>query len=83
MTREEEVFESVRDILVYRLTCNPEDIEMETNIYNDLGCDSLDATSIIIDIEQKFDIFIPETDPNFKLTVGSVVKSIEEKTCCA
>lgn len=37
------------------------DIQLETNLY-DLGLDSLDQVELVIDIENKFDIAIPDDD---------------------
>lgn len=45
----------------------------------DLGIDSLEAIEIIFDIEEHFDITLPEKDPDFESdTAAGLVKAVEK-----
>ena len=39
------IFETVRELLAHQLEVSPESITPETDIFEDLGADSLDAVS--------------------------------------
>lgn len=43
---------------------------LPTSTLKDLGIESLDAIEIIFEIEEQFDVTLPERDPNFD--IGSV-----------
>jgi len=61
----------------------PENITLESNLRDDLGLDSLQAVSIIMNIEDEFDISVSEDELTNVQTVGDVVgilrKKLEEK----
>ena len=72
------VFEKIRDIIVDQLKLEETMVTMDTNLMKDLEADSLDAVEIIMGIEKKFDIEIPDEEAeNFQL-VGDLVKYVEE-----
>lgn len=56
-----------------------EEIHPETSLTEDLGADSLDCVEIIIALEQRFKIEIPDEDAENLLTVDQIVKYIESK----
>lgn len=46
---------------------------------SDLGIDSLEAIEIVFDIEEHFDIQLPDKDPEFDAeTAGGLVKAVEK-----
>jgi len=49
---------------------------------DDLGADSLDLIELTMRLEEEFDIEIPDDDANNIITVGDVIKYIEERTKC-
>jgi len=52
---------------------------MESDFINDLGADSIDLVEIYMDLEDEFNLSIPDQDlPNIK-TVGDLVKFIDGK----
>jgi len=46
----------------------------------DLGADSLDTVELVMAFEEEFNVEVPDEDAEKLLTVGDVVKYIEEKT---
>lgn len=73
----EEVFQKVRAIIVEQLGVEASRISPESRIREDLGADSLDAVEITMEIEEAFDILIPDVDAQEQLlTVRDIVKYI-------
>ena len=54
-------------------------IEMNSNLQSDLGADSLDAVEIFMELEDEFNIQIPDEDAASLETVASVVRYLERK----
>ncbi len=66
-------FAKVRAIIAKQLDIDPETITPASNLIDDLHADSLDIVELVMDMEQEFDVEIPdEVLPNIK-TVGDVV----------
>ncbi len=53
-------------------------ITLENDLVADLGADSLDAVEIIMNLEEEFDITVPDVDASQIKTVGDIVKLIED-----
>ena len=47
---------------------------------NDLGADSLDTVELVMELEEEFDINIPDDAAEKIQTVGQAVKFIEENS---
>lgn len=71
------VFEKVKVIISNQLDVQEDSIQIETDILEDLGADSLDVVELILALEEEFDISIPEEEVENIKTVGDVVSSIE------
>jgi len=56
----------------------PETITLESVLVEDLGLDSLDRVSIAFDLEEKYEIEIPETRLDQIRTVQDMVSGIEQ-----
>lgn len=75
-----EIFETIRGIICEQLEIEDEEtITMETSIMDDLEADSLDAVEVMMDIEDEFDIEIPDEDAEEFKNIADIVKFIEEK----
>jgi acyl carrier protein len=73
-----DVFECVKKIIINELNCKPEKVTMESKLKDDLGADSIDAVQIVMDIEDEYGITIDEDVAEQMITVGDVVKYIED-----
>jgi len=74
------LFEEVQGIICEQLKAKPEEVKPETSFVDDLGADSLDSIELVMALEEKFDIEIPDEDSEEINTVGDVVKYIAAKT---
>ena len=73
------MFEEIRAILVKHLKIDPAKITDTTNLQEDLGADSLDLVEIIMELENKFGIEIPDEDIFGLKTLNDVIAYIEKK----
>lgn len=74
------IFGKVKTILAKCLSLNEKEITMESSLRNDLGADSLDVAELVIDLEDTFDIEIPDEAIEENRTVGDIVRLIEEQS---
>lgn len=73
------VFEKVAAILAEQLDVSAEDITVSTDLVNDLGADSLDIVDIVMTLEDEFDLEIPDEDVENVVTVGDIVRYLEDR----
>ena len=78
MASREEVFDQVKEILVERLEVDEGDVNMDASLRDDLKADSLDQVELIMDIEERFGIKIPDEDAQSLTSVGEAVDYIVE-----
>lgn len=71
------VFEKIQAIIVEELDKDKEEIQLTTDLQNDLEADSLDVFQIINEIEDEFDIKI-ETEDGLQ-TVQDLVTFVEKQ----
>ena len=73
------IFEKVQKLLAEALNIDdPAKITLESNIVQDLGADSLDMVELLMSLEDNFGITVPDEAANDLVTVGALVKYIEE-----
>jgi acyl carrier protein len=72
------VQERVIDIVAEQLGVDKEKITPETSFVNDLGADSLDTVELVMELEEEFDITIPDDAAEKIQTVGQAVQYIEK-----
>lgn len=73
-----DIAERVRNIVAERLNVNPEEITLETT-FEDLGADSLDVMDLIMELEQEFDIEIPDEDAENIRTIEDTINYIQSR----
>lgn len=72
-------FDKVKDIISENLNIDSSKITAESNIFDDLGADSLDVMETVMALEEAFDIKFPESEVKEIRTVGDLVKHIDNK----
>ena len=70
------VEERVVDIVAEQLGQDKEKITRETSFVNDLGADSLDTVELVMELEEEFDINIPDDAAEKIQTVGQAIDYI-------
>ena len=70
-------FEKVKEIIVDSLSCDESQVTMEANLKDDLEADSLDAVELIMQIEEEFEVEIPDEVASNMKTVKDIVDYIE------
>ncbi len=71
------VFEKLRDIICQELAVAPESVTMDSDLRKDFDADSLDLVDIVMDIEDRFNVEIPEDSMETMTTVKDVVEYIQ------
>jgi acyl carrier protein len=72
------VQERVIDIVASQLGVGKDQITHETSFINDLGADSLDTVELVMELEEEFEINIPDDAAEKIQTVGQAVEFIEK-----
>jgi acyl carrier protein len=72
------VAERVIEIVADQLGVEKEKITRETSFVNDLGADSLDTVELVMELEEEFDINIPDDAAEKIQTVGQAIDFIEK-----
>ncbi|WP_187647305.1 MULTISPECIES: acyl carrier protein [Nitrosophilus] len=72
------LFDEVKEVVVEQLNANPDEVKEDSKFVEDLGADSLDVVELVMALEEKFGIEIPDEDAEKIQTVGDAVKYIEE-----
>ena len=75
----EEVLAKLKDIVTDRLNVEEEQIKPEASCVEDLGADSLDIVELIMDLEQEFNIEIPDEELPKVQTVADIVGYLDPK----
>jgi acyl carrier protein len=72
------VKERVIDIVAEQLGVSKDQVTPETSFVNDLGADSLDTVELVVELEEEFDINIPDDAAEKIQTVGQAIDYIEK-----
>ena len=72
------ILDDVREVVVEQLNVNPDEVKEESKFVEDLGADSLDVVELVMALEEKFDIEIPDEDAEKIATVADAIKFIED-----
>lgn len=74
-----QVFEVLKDIIVEIKDCEAEIITMDSRFEEELEADSLDIVEMLMLLEEKFDIQIPEEVAEQLKTVGDVASYVQSR----
>ena len=73
------VEQKVIDIVCEHLAVGKEKVTRSTSFVEDIGADSLDIVELVMELEEEFDIQIPDTEAEKIKTVGQAIDYIEAK----
>ena len=73
------LIDEVKEVVAEQLNVDVNEISEDSKFVEDLGADSLDVVELVMALEEKFDIEIPDSDAEGIATVGDAVKYVESK----
>jgi len=73
------LLEDIKEVVVEQLSVNADEIKDDAKFVEDLGADSLDVVELVMALEEKFDIEIPDDEAEKIQTIADVVAYIESK----
>ena len=71
------LLDDVNEVVVEQLDCETAEVKEDSKFIEDLGADSLDVVELVMALEEKFDIEIPDEDAEGILTVQDAISYIE------
>lgn len=71
------LFDDVKAVVVDQLGCSADAVQENSKFIEDLGADSLDVVELVMALEEKFGIEIPDEDAEKILTVADAIAYIE------
>ncbi|HEY7107051.1 MAG TPA: acyl carrier protein [Acidimicrobiia bacterium] len=74
-----EALTAIRDVAVEVLSVDPDAVVEEARFNEDLDADSLDLVELVMGLEERFDVTIPEEDLEGVATVGQAVDLVMSK----
>ena len=72
------IIDDVKEVVVEQLSISADDLKDDAKFVEDLGADSLDVVELVMALEEKFDIEIPDEEAEKIQTVKDIVTFIEE-----
>lgn len=72
-----DIKEKVIEIVVDQLDAKPEDVDESKSFTEDLQADSLAIVELVLALEEKFDVKIPDDEVDNIKTVGDAIRYIE------
>ena len=73
------VEERVIEIVCENLAVNKEQVNRNTSFIDDIGADSLDIVELIMELEEEFEITIPDDQAEKIKTVGEAIEYIQRE----
>jgi acyl carrier protein len=75
----DEALTAIREVAVEVLSVQPEAVVETARFAEDLDADSLDLVELVMGLEERFDVSIPEEDLEGVATVGNAVDLVLSK----
>ncbi|MBD3793112.1 MAG: acyl carrier protein [Campylobacterales bacterium] len=72
------LFDDVKEVVVEQLNVSPDEVKEDSKFVEDLGADSLDVVELVMALEEKFEIEIPDEDAEKIATVADAIAFIEK-----
>ncbi len=73
-----EVQEKIIQIVSEQMSVDKGEIARETSFVNDLNADSLDTVELVMELEDEFDLTIPDEEAEKLKTVGEAIDYVQK-----
>lgn len=74
--KSDDVYDKVKAVVAEVFSVDEEELTLETNLVADLGAESLDIVTLLMEFEDTFDKKIPDEDAEKLITIGDAVNYI-------
>ena len=74
-----DVAAQIKEAIVEKLGVEESKVTENASFINDLGADSLDTVELIMELENRFNIQIPDEDQEKLQSVGDAIRYVQEK----
>ena len=71
--------ENIKELIAKQLNKSVADVTEDKDMVKDLGADSLDVVEMLMNLEEDYNISVPEEEAVKIKTVGDIIKIINEK----
>lgn len=71
-------FDKVKDIIVDKLGIDEDKVTKDASFKDDLGADSLDIAELVMELEDEFEMEIPDEEAEKIVTVGDALNYIDK-----
>ncbi|GAA8558856.1 hypothetical protein oki1432_10870 [Helicobacter pylori] len=78
-TNDTNLFETIQAVIAEQLNIDASQVTPEAEFVKDLGADSLDIVELIMALEERFGIEIPDEQAEKIVNVGDVMRYIEKQ----
>ena len=76
----DDVYGKIKEVVAEVFSIDEKQLTMETNLVADLGAESLDIVTLLMEFEDAFDRKIPDEDAEKLITIGDAVNYIIDMT---
>ncbi len=73
------MLEKMKEMIADQLSVDADEITEATSFKDDLGADSLDLFELVMALEDEYSVEIPTEDLQQIVTVGDVIKYLQDK----
>jgi len=75
----QEIEQKVKEIVAYQFGIKVDELFLDTSFVKDLNTDSLDLIEMVMGVEDRFDITVPDEEAEKLMTIGAVVDYLENR----
>lgn len=72
------IYEQIIEIIAEKLRCTPDEIAPDADLVETLGADSLDIVEILIAVEDRFGLYVPDSRVIEMHTTAELAAYVEE-----
>ena len=73
------LIDDIKEVVVEQLSVDAAEVKEDSKFIEDLGADSLDFVELVMALEEKFDIEIPDEEAEKILNVQNVIDYVQSK----